>query len=60
MPEKILVVDDEQSIVELIRFNLEKEDWQVVTANDGDEAIQIFRREKPDLVVLDIIPSFAA
>ncbi len=55
MPEKILVVDDEQSIVELIRFNLEKEDWQVVTANDGDEAIQIFRREKPDLVVLDIM-----
>ena len=38
MPEKILVVDDEHSIVELIRFNLEKEDWQVVTAYDGDDA----------------------
>ena len=55
MPEKILVVDDEQSIVELIKFNLEKEDWQVVTAYDGDEALDVFRREKPDLVLLDIM-----
>ncbi len=53
MPEKILVVDDEQSIVELIKFNLEKEDWQVVTAYDGDEALDVFRREKPDLVLLE-------
>jgi DNA-binding response OmpR family regulator len=49
------VVDDEQSIVELIKFNLEKEDWQVVTAYDGDEALDVFRREKPDLVLLDIM-----
>ncbi|NLY30732.1 MAG: response regulator transcription factor [Firmicutes bacterium] len=55
MPEKILVVDDEQSIVELIKFNLEKEDWQVVTAYDGDEALDVFRRENPDLVLLDIM-----
>ncbi|HHV94264.1 MAG TPA: response regulator transcription factor [Firmicutes bacterium] len=55
MPEKILVVDDEQSIVELIKFNLEKEDWQVVTAYDGDEALDVFRRERPDLVLLDIM-----
>lgn len=55
MPEKILVVDDEQSILELIKFNLEKEDWQVVTATDGDEAIQVFNRERPDLVLLDIM-----
>ena len=55
MPEKILVVDDEQSIVELIKFNLEREDWHVVTAYDGDEALDVFRREKPDLVLLDIM-----
>ncbi|NLJ85731.1 MAG: response regulator transcription factor [Firmicutes bacterium] len=58
MPEKILVVDDEHSIVELIKFNLEKEDLQVVTAYDGDEAIQVFNREKPDLVILDIMLPF--
>lgn len=55
MPEKILVVDDEHSIVELIRFNLEKEDWQVVTAYDGDEALDVFHHEKPDLIILDIM-----
>lgn len=55
MPEKILAVDDEASIVELIRFNLEKENFQVVTAYDGEEALQVFDREKPDLVILDIM-----
>ncbi|NLK08773.1 MAG: response regulator transcription factor [Firmicutes bacterium] len=55
MPEKILVVDDEQAILELIKFNLKREDWQVVTALDGDEAMRLFKLEKPDLVILDIM-----
>ncbi|ADG82974.1 two component transcriptional regulator, winged helix family [Thermincola ferriacetica] len=52
---KILVVDDEQYIVELIRFNLEKEGYTVITAGDGKIALEQTFREKPDLIVLDIM-----
>jgi len=58
--EKILVVDDEPSIVESIEYNLEKEGFSVATAFDGDEAIRVFEREKPDLIVLDLmLPSLS-
>lgn len=50
---RILVVDDEDAILELIRFNLEKEGFQVDTAADGEEALEQVRTGKPDLVVLD-------
>ena len=52
---KILVVDDETKIVDLVRLYLERDDYQVVTAGDGQRALEIFRKEKPDLVVLDIM-----
>lgn len=52
---KILVVDDEAKIVDLVRLYLEKDDYQVVTAGDGQRALELFYREKPDLVVLDIM-----
>ncbi|MDA8233466.1 MAG: response regulator transcription factor [Clostridia bacterium] len=52
---KILVVDDEQHIVELVKFNLEKEGYQVVCAHDGATAIKKFQEENPDLMVLDIM-----
>lgn len=55
MPEKILVVEDERPIAELIRFNLEKEGFPVVEAHDGLEALEIRRREEPALVLLDIM-----
>ncbi|WP_284140639.1 MULTISPECIES: response regulator YycF [unclassified Virgibacillus] len=55
MPQKILVVDDEQPIADILRFNLEKEGYQVVCAYDGDEAIELAEKEKPDLVLLDIM-----
>ncbi|MGE5578014.1 MAG: response regulator [Syntrophothermus sp.] len=55
MPEKILVVEDERPIAELIRFNLEKEGFAVVEAYDGFEALEIRRRENPALVILDIM-----
>lgn len=55
MPYKILVVDDEQPIADILRFNLEKEGYQVVCAYDGDEAIELAELEKPDLVLLDIM-----
>ncbi|MCG8403255.1 MAG: response regulator transcription factor [Firmicutes bacterium] len=55
---KILVVDDEKNIVELVKFNLEREGFTVVAAYDGLDAIKAAQSEKPDLVVLDImIPS---
>lgn len=53
--EKILVVDDEKNIVELVKFNLEKEGFEVVCAYNGDEALEVARREKPDLIILDIM-----
>lgn len=54
MKGKILVVDDEAKIVELVRLYLEKDGYQVVEAVDGKSALQQARREKPDLVVLDL------
>jgi two-component system alkaline phosphatase synthesis response regulator PhoP len=52
---KILVVDDEEHILELIRFNLEKEGYQVVTATDGNTAVEIARSQRPDLILLDVM-----
>ncbi|MDR2660532.1 MAG: response regulator YycF [Lactobacillaceae bacterium] len=50
---KILVVDDEKSISEVIKYNLEKEGYEVVVATDGKEALETFQSEKPDLILLD-------
>jgi DNA-binding response OmpR family regulator len=51
----ILVVDDEQHIVQLVKLYLTKEGYQVETASDGPQALQKVRQAKPDLVVLDIM-----
>lgn len=53
--EKILVVDDDLNICELLRLYLEKEDYNVVIANDGQSAVTTFRDESPALVLLDIM-----
>lgn len=50
---KVLVVDDEKPISDIIKFNLTKEGYDVVTAMDGQEAIDLFDEENPDLVLLD-------
>lgn len=55
MAKKILVVDDEAPIVELIRFNLQKEGFSVLVAYDGEEGLQKARAEAPDLVILDLM-----
>lgn len=55
MNAKILVVDDEAPIVELVKFNLEKEGFQVVEAYDGQTALAVIDDENPDLVILDIM-----
>ena len=52
---KILVADDDQNICELIRLYLEKENFAVVLAHDGEEAVAKFMTESPDLVLLDIM-----
>lgn len=55
MSKKILIADDEPDILEIIRFNLEKEGYVVSTAKNGIEAIEIARKILPDLVILDIM-----
>lgn len=53
--KKILVVDDETYIVELVKFNLEKEGYKVIVAFDGISALEIVTQETPDLIILDIM-----
>ena len=55
MSELILVVDDEPKIVRLARDYLEKNGFRVITAADGQSALIAFRREKPDLIILDLM-----
>ena len=52
---KILLVDDEQDILDLIGYNLEKEGFEVHMANNGREAIDIALRVVPDLILLDVM-----
>jgi len=51
----ILVVDDESHIVELVKFNLEKEGYHVITAENGKEAAEMAKMKKPDLIILDVM-----
>lgn len=51
----MLIADDEPDIVEILKYNLSKEGYQVVTAKDGDEALDKAKLTQPDLVVLDIM-----
>ncbi|MCC7051390.1 MAG: response regulator transcription factor [Bacteroidia bacterium] len=52
---KILLVDDEPDILEFVGYNLKKEGYQVLTAGNGEEAIQTARKEKPNLILLDVM-----
>lgn len=53
--EKILVVDDEEHIVELIKFNLENNGYNVICADNGNDALKLARNEVPQLVLLDLM-----
>ena len=55
MSLKVLVVDDEKPIADILKFNLEKEGYQVVVAHNGDDAIELAEKENPDLILLDIM-----
>jgi len=52
---RILIVDDEKDLVDLLSYNLEKEGYAVLRAYDGEEALKILRSRKPDLILLDLM-----
>ena len=54
MADKVLIVDDEPAVLELVRRNLEKGGYRVVTASDGQEGMRALYAERPDLVILDV------
>lgn len=54
MGYKILIADDEENLITLVKDNLEMEDFTVVTARDGIETIEVVVKEKPDLILLDV------
>ena len=55
MNSKILIVDDEEDILTLLEYNLEKAGFKVISADDGPEAIELAKKEKPALIILDIM-----
>ncbi|UAY52370.1 response regulator [Ferruginibacter albus] len=55
MSKKILIADDEADILEIIQFNLQAEGYEVFTAKNGDEAIELAKMHQPDLIILDIM-----
>jgi DNA-binding response OmpR family regulator len=55
MTNKILIVEDDPNLLETLQYNLKKESYDVVTAADGELALEAARKEKPDLILLDIM-----
>ena len=58
MATKILIVEDDNNIADLLRLYLEKENYEVCIASDGGKGVEQFRRFQPDLVLLDLIRYF--
>ncbi len=52
---RILVIEDEKDIVRLLKYNLEKEGYQVLSASDGEAGLALARKEQPDLLILDLM-----
>jgi two-component system alkaline phosphatase synthesis response regulator PhoP len=55
VPERILVVDDEDAIVQLITYNLKRAGYDVISASNGEDALNLARTERPDLIILDLM-----
>ena len=53
--EKILIVEDEKDLVKILKYNLEKEGYRVAVSTDGEAGLAAFRKEKPGLIILDIM-----
>jgi DNA-binding response OmpR family regulator len=55
MPVKILIVDDEPAIVDMLAYNLQRANYEVLVARDGEEALAKARQHEPDLIILDLM-----
>ena len=55
MPKKILIVDDEPNLLEIVQISLEMEGYECIVAYDGFRALDRARKEKPDLIILDVM-----
>lgn len=55
MEKKILIVDDEKPIVDVLKFNLEKDGYKTIEAYDGEQAVEMALTAKPDLIILDVM-----
>ena len=55
MIKKILIVDDVQDVRDLVERTLRRDDWEILAAQSGEEAVSLARREKPDLIMMDIM-----
>lgn len=55
MDKKVLIVDDEKNIVDIIAFNLKKEGYQILKASDGEQGVRMALEDEPDLILLDIM-----
>ena len=55
MPARILIVDDEPPIVDMLAYNLQRANYEVIIARDGQEALDIAMQEEPDLIILDLM-----
>ena len=53
--EKILIVDDEKDIVELVQYNLQKEGYRVISAYNGEDALELIKKHLPNLIILDLM-----
>jgi CheY-like chemotaxis protein len=55
---KILVVDDDKDFIKITKMILQANNYEIVTAANGEQGLQVMRREKPDLVILDVMMSY--
>jgi two-component system OmpR family response regulator len=55
MKTKILIVEDDANLLATLKYNIKKEDYSVITASDGNKALEIARSQKPDLIILDLM-----
>jgi two-component system alkaline phosphatase synthesis response regulator PhoP len=55
MAKTILIIDDEQDIIDLLQFNLQAEGYQILSALEGETAIELAQKKQPDLIILDIM-----
>jgi CheY-like chemotaxis protein len=55
MPKKIMIIDDDIDLVEAMRITLETDDYEVIDAQEGQKGLEILKKERPDLLILDVM-----